>query len=153
VIGATWPEIDGNVWHVAAERMKGGKPRDIPLSGAAMELLASIRPDTDDTGFIFPGRLGKTVNGVFVPFTGAIHKDAMQILLREELGLDCHVHGLRATFRSWVSVHAQTVRDHDAAEIALDHVIGGKVQRAYDRADMMVERRALADRWAAFLIG
>jgi integrase len=160
IIGARWEEIDigdrftGDVWHVVADRMKSDKPRDIPLTPAALELLASIRPaDAAPDDFIFPGRKGKTVAGVFVPFSGTIHKDAMQILLREELQLDCHVHGLRATFRSWVSVHAQTVRDHDAAEIALDHVIGGKVQRAYDRADMMVERRALADRWAAFLIG
>jgi hypothetical protein len=52
-------------------------------------------------------------------------------------------------FAIWASDHAETVRGHDAAEISLDHVIGNKVARAYDRADMMPG--ALAEKWAAFL--
>jgi integrase len=86
--------------------MKSGVARDIPLSGAALELLTSIQ--RDDTGFIFPGRKGKTVGGEFIAFSGALYKDAMQILLREELSMPIHVHGLRACFRSSVSAHAQS---------------------------------------------
>jgi integrase len=150
VIGIQWPEIEErwgfDVWHVPASRMKSGKARDIPLSKAAMDLLASIRPERA-TGYVFPSaRPDLAVNG-------HIREDAMQWFLREDMGLPWTMHGMRATFRTWVSEHARTVRDHDAAEIALDHVIGNKVHRAYDRADMLAERRDLAERWAAFLMG
>jgi integrase len=156
VVKANWDEIEErygfDVWHVPARRMKSGKARDIPLSRAAMELLRSIRPE-QASGFIFPAsRAGRTMKGVFIPCIGHMGNDGMQVLLRCELGLPWTVHGMRATFRTWVTAHATTVRDHDAAEIALDHVIGNKVHRAYDRADMLPERRALAERWAAFLI-
>jgi integrase len=148
IIGAKWDEIDGNVFHVPSDRMKSGIARDIPLSDAAVALLKSI-PRTSE--YVFPGRKGKHVKGVFVPFSGRMHSDSMQILIREEMKLPWHVHGLRSTFRTWVSDHAQSIKDHDAAEIQLDHVVGSKVHRAYDRIDMMPERRALAERWAAFL--
>lgn len=171
VIGARWSEIVfsedldvgspyGATWHLPGSRMKSGKARDIPLSDAAVALLRTI-PRTSE--FIFPGRAGKVVGGrtygrkrehiggEFVAYSGRMQHDAMQNLLRNDLKMDLHTHGLRSTFRTWASDHAQTVRDHDAAQIALDHVIGNKVARAYDRSDMMLERRQLAERWAAFL--
>jgi integrase len=77
--------------------------------------------------------------------------DAMNVLLKE-LGIDSTVHGLRSTFRSWVSDHAQSIQDHDAAELALAHTIGNRVARAYDRSDMVLQRRDLAERWAQFLM-
>lgn len=161
--GALWSEIDGTVLHVPAERMKSGNARDIPLSGAALEILASL--SNDRTGFLFTGRKGKVMGGkrdrtegkdvvtggTFVPFSGGMHRNSMQILLRT-INPNCHVHGLRSTFRTWCSDHAQTVRDHDAAEICLDHTIGNRVHRSYDRTDMMPERRSLLERWAAFLM-
>jgi integrase len=152
IVAATWSEIDGDFFRVPADRMKNGTARDIPLSRAAMALLADL--PGDHIGYLFTGRTGKTVGGgVFTPFSGKMHEDAMQTLVREELQMDSHVHGLRATFRTWVTDHAITVCDHDAAEIAQDHVIESRVHRAYDRADMMAERRDLAERWVAFLLG
>jgi len=152
VVNARWSWIDGDVMHVPACHMKSGKTRDIPLSRAALDLLATLSGDRQSDDFIFPGRTGAWVGKEWHSYCGRMRQDAMQVLLRTTLKLPYHVHGLRSTFRSWVSAHAETVRDHDAAEIALDHVIGNKVQRAYDRSDMMDERRALAERWAAYLI-
>lgn len=172
IIGAKWSEITfaedleagsdyGAVWHIPAERMKSGVARDIPLSSAMVRILRGLT--SDRSGFIFTGRSGKTIGGTvhgrkreriggtFVPFSGAMHNDAMQNLLRIELKTPWHVHGMRATFRTWVSDNARSVKDHDAAEIQLDHVIGNKVSRSYDRADMLAERRELAERWAAHL--
>jgi integrase len=165
IIGLQWREVDldAGVLHIPADRMKSGVGRDIPLAKVAVDLLNGLT--SDRSGYCFTGRRGKVVGGTthgrkreriggtFVPFSGAIHRDAMQNLLRNELGLECHVHGMRATFRTFISDTAQSVRDHDAAEIALDHVIGTKVARAYDRADLMCERRQLAERWASHLTG
>jgi hypothetical protein len=97
-------------------------------------------------------RHGRTVDGAFIPFDGHMQHDGMAILLRE-LGVPSTVHVTRAMFRSWVSDHAQSVQDHDAAEICLDHAIGSRVQRSYDRSDMLIQRRDLAERWAQFLMG
>jgi integrase len=166
IIGAKWSEIDGNTWHVPADRMKSGEARDIPLTQAALDLLASLTTAWNHgEGFIFTGRKGKTIGGTtfgrkreriggtFVPFSGAMHKDAMQNLLRTELKIDCHVHGLRSTFKTWVQDNTALATDWDASELCLDHETGNKVQRAYARSDMMPERRALLERWAAYLMG
>jgi integrase len=135
----------------AGRKNEGGVARDIPLNKAAWALLADLPGDR--AGYLFTGRTGKTVEGKFIQFSGRMHKDAMQALIREELQLPWSVHGLRSTFRTWVTDHARSVKDHDAAEFCLDHVIGHKVHRAYDRADMMVERRELAEMLAKHLIG
>ena len=45
VIPAAWGEIDGDKWHVPASHMKSGQARTIPLTSAAIALLAGIRPD------------------------------------------------------------------------------------------------------------
>jgi integrase len=70
---------------------------------------------------------------------------------RDRFKMKLHVHGLRACFSGWVTAHATSVQDHDAAEACLDHVIGTRVGRAYDRGDPYVERRALLERRADFL--
>jgi integrase len=130
--------------------MKSSRPRDIPLSGAAVALLTGL-PRVND--FVFPAnRRGKTVDGVYHQFAGHLFDDAMGLLLRE-LGGQSTVHGTRAMFRSWVTDHALSVQDHDAAELALDHEIGNKVTRAYDRSDTIMQRRDLGERWSQFLIG
>jgi integrase len=56
IVGALWREIDGDVFHVPVVRMKLGKKRDIPLSGAAMALLDVIPRKKE---FIFTGRDGE----------------------------------------------------------------------------------------------
>jgi integrase len=56
--GARWDEIDGNVWTVPAKRMKAGKAHRVPLSRAAVELLAGLPRDDE---YIFPGAGKSTV--------------------------------------------------------------------------------------------
>jgi integrase len=60
-------------------------------------------------------------------------------------------HGLRSTFRTWIS--DGTNFDADMAEIALFHKVGTKVQQAYDRADMIEKRREMMLAWEAILTG
>ena len=52
---ARWADIDmvNKVWHVPAEDMKMGLPHDVPLSDAAVELLAAL-PRVGD--YVFGGR-------------------------------------------------------------------------------------------------
>jgi integrase len=149
ITGATWSEIDGDVFRVPGVRMKSGKSRPIPLSAAALKTLSLI-PRTSE--FIFPGRRGKWVADKYIQFSGRMHKDGMIPVMRG-LGItrdQCDVHGLRATFKTWGT---EKRLDHDAIELALDHKIGGKVEDLYLRTNLMERRRELAEQWAAHLTG
>jgi hypothetical protein len=142
IIRATWREIDGDKWHVPADHMKSGAARTIPLSSAAMALLASVKPlevtpDMLIFGSYRRGGSGRQTDG------------AMQTLIRSKMNLGYTVHGFRSSFLDWVAeVHPQRLM---AAERALDHKIGNRVQRAYLRTDFLDQRRELVELWAAHL--
>jgi integrase len=143
VIPATWGEIDGNRWNIPAAHMKSGVARTIPLSDAAVALLNSIRPAqvTPDTLIFGSGRRGGS---------GRQTDQAMQVLMREKMGLGYTVHGFRSSFMDWVAeMHPQRLLE---AERALDHQIGTQVQRAYLRTDFLEQRRELAGLWAAHML-
>ena len=144
VIPAAWGEIDGDKWHVPASHMKSGQARTIPLTSAAITLLAGIKPDgvAPDTLIFGSRRRGGS---------GRQTDDAMQTLLRGKMALEYTVHGFRSSFMDWVAeVHPDRLM---AAERALDHKIGNRVQRAYLRTNLLDQRRQLAELWATFLAG
>lgn len=60
-------------------------------------------------------------------------------------------HGLRATFRTWVSEVDPSL--YAVAETALAHRVGGNVERTYARNDFIEQRRALMERWADHVTG
>jgi integrase len=144
VLPARWGEIDGDKWIVPASRMKSGEARTIPLTPAAAALLAKIRPEN-----VAPDALifGSRRRGG----SGRQTEDGMQVLLRDRLGQDYTVHGFRSSFMDWVAeVHPDRLM---AAERALDHKIGNRVQRAYLRTNLLDQRRQLAELWGALLVG
>jgi integrase len=143
VIPATWSEIDGNRWNVPAAHMKSGVARTIPLNTAAVALLDSVRPaQAAPDALIF----GSQRRGG----SGRQTDDMMQNLIRQKMGLEYTVHGLRSSFMDWVAeVHPQRLLE---AERALDHQIGTQVQRAYLRTDFLEQRRELAELWATHLM-
>jgi integrase len=59
VIGARWSEIDldAGVWTVSAERMKGSKEHQVPLSKRAIALLEDLSRERG--GFVFVGARAK----------------------------------------------------------------------------------------------
>jgi integrase len=134
VAGARWAEIDRatRMWTVPGERMKGGRKHRVPLSAAAMAVLNRMK--TTDDEFIFsnePGRgLGK----------GALAKQLK--------GRNCTVHGFRAAFRTWASERTNFPRE--LVEVGLAHVVGDKVEEAYQRGDMLEKRRRLMTAWADY---
>ena len=60
-------------------------------------------------------------------------------------------HGLRASFRSWVSEIDPSL--YAVAETALAHKVGGIVERTYARNDFLEQRRALMELWAEHVTG
>jgi integrase len=138
VIGTNWSEIDlkGAVWVVPAGRMKGGKEHRVPLSGRAVELLASLPREAD---FVFMGsRVGMPIGNM-----------AMLRLMRSMKSGSGYVpHGFRSTFRDWAA--ETTAYPSEVVEMALAHAIESKVEAAYRRGDLFEKRRRLMAEWAKF---
>ena len=137
VRGATWDEIDldAGLWVVAAERMKAGREHRVPLSAAALSLLRKA-----------PGDKGK--DPVFSAVQGGALSDMTVSAVLRRMKVNAVPHGFRSTFRDWVS--ERTSHPHEAAEMALAHTVGNKVEAAYRRGDMVAKRLGLMEDWATF---
>lgn len=138
VRGATWAEIDrdAKTWTVPAARMKAGKEHRVPLSADALALLESL-PRLAGTELIFPAPRG-----------GLLSDMTLTAVLRR-LEVPAVPHGFRSTFRDWAAERTNYPRD--AAEMALAHTIGDKVEAAYRRGDLFDKRVRMMDDWAKFL--
>lgn len=135
-------QINGDVWTVPAEGMKGRKGTTeafrVPLSREALRVIDLARPDARD-GFLF----ANVRKGVISDATMSRHM--------ERRGLDARPHGFRTSLRTWLA--EATDAPHEVAEGMLAHVVDGGVVRAYRRTDYLEQRRALAERWADHVTG
>lgn len=140
VRGAEWSEIDleAKVWTVPAARMKAGKEHRVPLSDAAVVLVKAL-PRMAGTELVFSSPRGGTLSDM-----------TLSAVLRR-MSVAAVPHGFRSTFRDWVS--ECTAYPNQAAEMALAHAIGDKVEAAYRRGDLFEKRRQMMADWAAFLAG
>jgi integrase len=140
--GSTWDEFDINtkLWTIPAARMKANREHRIPLSDAALAILAEMRGRSlpRHRGLVFAGQKGRLSNTTFYR------------VINERLGVtDAVGHGFRSTFRSWCADHNHPA---DIAEMALAHVTGSQTERAYNRSDLLDRRRGLMDQWAEFCV-
>ena len=131
VARAKWSEIDGGVWTIPASRMKTKKEHRVPLSSAALRVLAEAKSDSP---FVFPGRGGKPI--------------ARQSIGRALNGTKATPHGFRSSFRDWCS---ETGVPREVAERALAHVVGNRVEAAYNRTDLLERRREVMEAWGRYL--
>jgi integrase len=140
VRGAMFDEIHDGIWTVPASRMKGtvASAADfrVPLSNAALEVVAQAE-EWRRSAYMFPG--GRS---------GGISDVAVAKVLRK-VAPGCAPHGMRTSFRTWVQ--DTDAASYDVAETVLAHTIGGKVERAYARSDLLERRRILMQKWADFV--
>ena len=138
VRGAVWSELDlaARVWTIPALRMKAGKEHRVPLSMAAIDLLERL-PRMAGTEAVFPAPRG-----------GQLSDMTLTAVMRR-MDIPAVPHGFRSTFRDWASELTNYPRD--AAEMALAHAIGDKVEAAYRRGDLFEKRRLMMEDWARFL--
>jgi integrase len=148
-----WLELDGDLWTIPAARYKTNVDLELPLSRAALNVLAAVAK-LGKEGFVF------TITGK-APVSGfSKHRATFDEFFRTELQklaaergdntakvtLDrWTIHDLRRTARSLMT-QAGIPPDH--AERALGHVIGG-VRGVYDRHDFREEKRKAFDALAA----
>ena len=137
VRGATWSEIEGNVWSIPGQRMKMGRPHRVPLSGRALAILDKARNLEGGSDYIFPSPRGRPLS------------DMTLSKLVKSLGFDADVHGFRTSFRTWAQEQTNIARE--VAEAALAHAVGDLVERSYARSDVFEKRRKLMESWANYL--
>lgn len=141
VIGAKWPEFDltEKVWTVPPRRgtkIRDGKPRRVPLSDAAVDILKSLPRERDNDHAFIGGNAG----------CGLSEMAMLQVM--KDLAPGFVPHGLRSSFRDWAA--ECTSYENIIAEAALFHVVGDKVERAYRRGDLFEKRRRLMRDWARY---
>lgn len=138
VRGATWAEIQGDLWIIPASRMKANREHRVPLSPIARAILDAL-PAGGPNDHVFTAPAG-----------GALSDAAMGAVLKR-LDVQAVPHGFRSTFRDWAA--ERTAYPGEMAELALAHTISNKVEAAYRRGDMIEKRRRLMTDWAAFCAG
>jgi len=142
--GARWDEIDfeQKLWTIPGSRMKMAKEHRVPLSDAALAVLANMH--AQESGLVFPGTIK---NGEERPLSDM----SLTAVLRRMKRTDITVHGFRSTFRDWTA--EQTDYPREVAEMALAHSIGNQVEAAYRRGDLLEKRKQLMADWAAYISG
>jgi integrase len=135
-------QIEGDVWTVPAEAMKGRKGATeafrVPLSREAQRMIDLARPHARN-GFLFSNARQGVIS------------DMTLSRMMERRGLDARPHGFRTSLRTWLA--ETTDAPHEVAETVLGHVTDSSVVRAYRRTDFLEQRRALVGRWADHVTG
>ena len=137
-VGARWSEVDLDeaVWTIPPERMKMKREHRIPLSRQAIEILRAQRERVSEKcEFIFPSPQGG----------GSMAPESLRSYVRKQTGQALTMHGFRSTFRDWCE---ENFVHPSLSERALAHVQGDKVVAAYQRSDLLEQRRPMMQQWA-----
>jgi integrase len=135
-------EIEGDVWTVPGESMKGRKGATddfrVPLSTEAQRIIELAKPHARN-GFLFANARQGVIS------------DTTLSRMMERRGLEARPHGFRTSLRTWLA--EATDAPHEVAEAMLAHTVDGGVVRAYRRTDYLEQRAKLAERWANHVTG
>lgn len=132
-------EFDKAVWSVPAERRKDGKQEAfrVPLSTQAVHvLIATLK--------ISPGLFS-----ILDYRPGAPHGPVARAYRALRGDHDFTAHGVRSTFSSWA---AENSVDWAVRETCLMHKTESAVGAAYQRSDLLEQRREVMQRWADVIL-
>jgi integrase len=135
VLRMTWDQVDleRRLWTIPGTRMrKQRKASDtgvrhvVPLSDAAVALLGSLLRNGDKVFATSPASVQRLVKGV------------------------CTVHGMRSSFKDWCTENGIS---RDLSEMALAHELTNATEAAYNRTNLVEQRRPVMQAWADFCTG
>jgi integrase len=144
---ATWAEFDleGRLWTIPADHMKRGKAHMVPLSDAALAVLAKADAlRLTDSDVVFPGTAGKPMS------------DMTLLKVLRDMSEPFHVHGFRSALTDWA---ANEGFPDAVVEAALAHKTPDAVQAAYRRTTYLGTlgqpgaRVKLMEAWGGFCAG
>ena len=153
VLKAKWAELDLDqaIWSVPLVNLKDRKYRKeafrVPLPSRAVEIAREM-----ETGkisdYVFPGQAPKKPlsNMALLTLLKRMNSVAVEKWVDVADKRPITAHGFRATFRTWAE--EVTGFPHAVIEEAMGHQVGGQVERAYRRTDVLEKRRELMTAWA-----
>ena len=138
-----WGDVAGDIWTIPRERVKKDRPHTVPLTGTALEILASLAKlprVLDDNGFVFSTTGGKSASSNFAKIKHNIDN------LSGVTGWT--IHDIRRTVRSRL---AEIGIPREVARKILNHE-DGKVDRIYNRHEYLAEKREALEKWESLLL-
>jgi len=154
VLKSKWSELDLDlaIWSVPLANLKDRKHRKeafrVPLPARAVEITREMeRIKVSD--YVFPGQApGKPFsNMALLVLLKRMNAAAVEKWVDPVDKRPITAHGFRATFRTWAE--EATGFPHAVIEEAMGHRVGGQVERAYRRTDVLEKRRELMALWAS----
>ncbi len=147
---AEWCEIDFTqaLWRIPAVHMKKGREFWVPLAEVPLALFRRLHELNSWSPFVFPGR-----TSAMKP----VSKDAFRMALVRMgyRGKQC-AHGFRAVARTAIS-EQRSLGSHsftrECVRIQMSHKHRDRLEEAYDRSELLPERRKLMEWWAGYLSG
>ena len=141
--GMTWDEVDWGaaIWTIPMQRTKTAREHRVPLSSAATKVLQEAwgYSSGEQDALVFTA-----------PRSGGQLSDMTLLAVLRRLGIPAVPHGFRSSFRNWA---AEQGADWATAEASLGHSVGSTVEQAYQRSDLLEQRRALMEQWGVFCSG
>jgi integrase len=143
MIAAEWHEFDleEKIWLIPASRMKMGKEHIVPLSDQAVEILKEIREMHGNKIYVFPGRESSRKHMSDGTILGALKRMGYAGKMTG--------HGFRAMAME-IIMEKLNYR-HEVPDRQLAHSKRGDVNKAYDRAMFLDERKIMMQDWADYL--
>jgi len=138
---ARWDEFDieNRIWNVPAERMKMRKPHSVPLSDAALRLLAELKELTGWGELLFP-----SLSSSKKPISENTLNQALRRMgFRQD---EVTSHGFRSTFTTFANESG--LWNPDAIEAFCARQDSNAVRRAYNRSLYWEERVNMANWWS-----
>lgn len=132
-----WSWIHDDVIEVPAESMKMKRPHRVPISTQLKSVLNEL-PRRGE--FVFysasasDGHVSLGCLGVYLKRIG--YKNRLT------------AHGIRSVGRTWMS---ENKISFDVAELCLAHSVGSQTVQAYNRTDLLEERREAMQKWCDFV--
>lgn len=134
-------EVDTAVWRIPATKMKMKRPHIVPLSRQALDVLRELRTLTGDNRWLLPSRWDKSK-----PSGSGILNTALR-----RIGYSSEImtaHGFRAMAATILSEEGWS---SETIERQLAHVDGNQVRAAYQRSELLADRRKMMQAWGDYL--
>lgn len=140
---AEWEEIEmeAGTWRIPAAKMKMKRPHIVPLSRQAQSVLRELHTLTGEGRWLFPSRWNADK-----PMGGIVLNTALRRMgyAREVMT----AHGFRAMAATILSEQGWS---SEIIERQLAHVDRNAVRAAYQRSELLAERRKMMQAWADYL--
>jgi integrase len=145
VLTAEWGEIDrkARTWLIPAGKMKAREAHLVYLNDTALAVLERQQHEHGEGRYVFPSARSKDEEQPM---------SQMALLMQvRRLGEKCTVHGFRSSYST--ACYEIPLARRDAIEASLAHKQKDRTEAAYNRAEFLAERRALAVAWGEYIEG